>query len=40
MYSSGAMDVLSVDLVARDQYSNFPVHFAMDISSKRETVQN
>jgi hypothetical protein len=32
MYISGAMDVLSVDLVARDQNSNFPVDIAMDIS--------
>jgi hypothetical protein len=26
------MDVLSVDLIARDKNSNFPVDFAIDIS--------
>jgi hypothetical protein len=32
MYGSGAMDALSMDPIARDQNSNFPVEFSMHIS--------
>jgi hypothetical protein len=38
-YISGAMDVLSVDLVARDQNSKFPLTLQWTFHLKSKTVQ-